>query len=436
MIKTVNHQRTLRATIVPPGDKSIGHRAVIFNSLAEGKARLSHFCSGRDCMATVACMRALGAKIAASRSEPDIIDMEGVGMSGLHEPADILNARNSGTTTRLLSGLLAAQDFLSVITGDASLRSRPMARVVSPLREMGADIVGRSGGKFAPLVVIGRPLTGITYVLPVPSAQVKSAILIAGLFARGQTTVVDPALSRDHTERMLSQMGAPLVRDGLRTTVSRPVQPLRPLSFYLPGDISAAAYWLVAGAIHPDAVVHIKNCGVNPTRTGIIDILTAMGANIKVEPRNTVGPEPVADLTVRSSDLSGIEVGGELIVRSIDEVPVLAVAACMARGTTVIRGAAELRVKETDRILHTSNELRRLGADVKELPDGMVIKGNTALKGAGVHSHGDHRLAMSLAIAGLVARGDTTVSGAEAASVSYPSFWADLEQAAVRRKTG
>jgi len=435
MIKTVSHQRSLKATIVPPGDKSIAHRAVIFNSLADGKAHISHFCAGRDCMATVSCMRALGARITMDRSCSDVIDIEGAGTSGLREPADILNARNSGTTTRLLSGLLAGQDFLSIITGDASLRSRPMARVINPLRQMGADITGRSGGKLAPLVIRGHSLTGITYPMPVPSAQVKSAILLAGLFARGQTTVIDPAPTRDHTERMLSQMGAPLTKDGLQASISMLARPLRPLSFSLPGDISAAAYWLVAGAIHPDSEIHIKNCGINPTRTGVIDILTAMGARIKVEPRDGNGPEPVADLTVQSSDLRGIEIGGELVVRSIDEVPVLAVAACMARGTTVIRGAEELRVKETDRILHTSRELRRLGADIDELPDGMVIKGRVAFKGAEVLSHGDHRLAMSLAIAGLVARGDTRVKGAEAAAVSYPSFWADLEQAAGGQET-
>ena len=427
MNKKVIRQPFLRVELTPPGDKSIAHRAVILNSFAGGKAHITHFCGGADCLSTIRCIRALGVKVNRSSAFPDVVDVWGVGHNGLREPEDVLDAGNSGTTTRLLAGLLSGQAFLSVLTGDASLRSRPMGRVIKPLRLMGADVQGRGGGLYAPLVIKGGPIHGISYSLPEPSAQVKSALILAGLFASGQTSIIEPAPTRDHTERMLEHMGAPLKRQGSKVTVSRPTTPLRPLSLKVPGDISAAAYWLVAGAIHPDARVKISDCGVNPTRTGIVDIMRAMGAKIVVQSKQTVGGEPVADIIVGPGPLEGVELEGDVIVRAIDEVPVLAVAACFARGKTIIRSAGELRVKETDRITQTAHELSKMGARIDELPDGMVIHGVGRLKGAVVDSHGDHRLAMSLAVAGLVATGVTIIKGAEAASISYPGFWDDLE---------
>lgn len=427
MNKRVVPLRRLDAQIIPPGDKSIAHRAVILNSFAEGKARITHFCGGDDCLSTIRCIRALGARVIRSASQPDIVDVVGVGTAGFHEPCNVLNAGNSGTTTRLLSGLLSGQSFLSVITGDASLRSRPMGRIIKPLRKMGAEVFGRNGGAYAPIVINGRDIHGIEYKLPEPSAQVKSALILAGLFAEGQTSVEEPAPTRDHTERMLQYMGAPIKRSGPIVTVTRPQKALRSISLKVPGDISAAAYWLVAGAIHPDGRVVIRNCGVNPTRTGIIDILRGMGARITIEARESDGPEPVADLSVESASLKGTYLDGDVIVRAIDEVPILAVAACFADGKTVIRSAQELRVKETDRIEQTVRELSRMGARIEELPDGMIIEGVGRLKGAEVDSHGDHRLAMSLAIAGIMAAGTTVITGAEAASVSYPEFWDHLD---------
>jgi 3-phosphoshikimate 1-carboxyvinyltransferase len=345
MIRTVSGQSTLRGEITPPGDKSIGHRAIILNAIAQGQARVANFCLNRDTLASIECTRALGVRIVRSRNHPGIVEVTGAGKQGLREPEDVLDARNSGTTMRLMSGLLAGQPFLSVVTGDASLRSRPMDRVVQPLRMMGADIQGRRGGALAPLVIRGGDLHGIEYSLPVPSAQVKSALLIAGLFSRGKVEITEPAPSRNHTELMLQRMGAHISSEGLRVTLSPPDGELIPLSMTIPGDISSAAYWLVAGAAHPDARIRIRNCGINPTRTGVIDILRLMGASITVDGSSSEGGEPVADLVVQSSEMTGIEIGGEMVVRAIDEVPVLAVAACFARGTTVVRAAGELRVR-------------------------------------------------------------------------------------------
>lgn len=401
----------------------------MLNSLADGKAHVTHFCAGADCLSTIRCMRAMGARITRVTHAADTIDIQGIGQNGFREPDNVMNAGNSGTTTRLLSGLLSGQPFLSIITGDSSLRSRPMGRVIKPLRLMGADIEGRAGGMFAPLVIKGGSLNGIEYSLPEPSAQVKSALILAGLFANGETSIIEPAPTRDHTERMLLRMGAPIRRQGSRVTISKPSRHLQSLNVDVPGDVSAAAYWLVAGAIHPDARVTVRGCGINPTRTGIIDILKAMGARILVTSEKESGGEPIGDITVESSQLRGVDLEGDIIVRAIDEVPILAVAACFAAGTTRIRSAGELRVKETDRIAQTTRELGRMGARIEELPDGMIIERVPYLEGSNVDSHGDHRLAMSLAVAGLVARGNTTIKDAEAASVSYPGFWDDLAKA-------
>jgi len=356
--------------------------------------------------------------------------VSGTGKDGLKEPANVLNAENSGTTMRLLGGLLCSQPFLSIITGDVSLRRRPMGRLIEPLRRMGAEIFGREKDSFAPLVIRGRKLHGIEFSLPIPSAQIKSAILLAGLFAQGMTILHQPIPSRDHTERLLKHMGAELKSDGNLISLSPLTVPLAPMSFRIPGDISAAAYFLVAGAIHPNARIVIKNCGINPTRTGVIDVLLAMGTKLKIENERLEASEPLADIIVESSELKGFEVGGDIIPRLIDEIPVLAVAGCVARGKTVIRDAAELRVKESDRIATVSRELSRLGAKIEPLPDGMIIYGGKPLLGTEVDSHLDHRLAMSLAIAGLIAKGETIINHAQVAQVSYPAFWQDLQNLA------
>ncbi len=421
MEQSVKQSRALRGEVVPPGDKSISHRAAILNSIAFGRGRINNFSPSADFRSTVSCLRALGVEV---EDQGTSVSVFGKGMEGLTEPADVLDAGNSGTTMRLLAGLLSAQPFLSIITGDESLRSRPMDRLIQPLRLMGADIWGREYGSRAPLVIKGGQLHGIRYQLPVASAQVKSAILLAGLFAQHDTTVEEPAFSRDHTERMLQAMGGKIEIEGRRITLSP--SPLSAIDLHIPGDLSSAAFWLVAGAIHPHAEIKIQDVGVNPKRSGIIDVLKAMGADIRVEGERMEGGEPVAHISVRSSSLVGTHVAGELVPRLIDEIPVLAVAACVAEGTTVIRDAQELRVKEADRIATTAQELSKFGAEIEELPDGMVIHGEKQLRGAECHSHQDHRLAMALGIAALVAEGESVVHGAEAVDFSYPGFWRDL----------
>jgi len=349
---------------------------------------------------------------------------------GFSEPDTVLDAGNSGTTMRLLTGLLAGQAFFTVITGDASLCSRPMGRVIHPLRLMGARIYGRNRDTLAPLAIKGQELHGLDYTLPVASAQIKSAMLIAGLFSqqKGRTVVREPAVSRDHTERMLRAMGVKVTAEGSVVTLMPPAGPPKAIDVRVPGDISSAAYWLVLGAIHPNARVRIKGTGVNPTRTGIIDVLLKMGARIKAENERVINNEPVADLVVESSELTAGDVGGDLVPRLIDEVPVLAVAACLARGTTVIKDAAELRVKETDRIAFLVAELSKMGASVEELPDGIIINGGGKLNGARCSSHGDHRMAMALAVAGAVADGETLIEDAGAVDISYPGFWQEFDR--------
>jgi 3-phosphoshikimate 1-carboxyvinyltransferase len=428
-IRTIKKCQRLEGEVVPPGDKSISHRAAILNSLARGKARIDNFASGADCLSTVRCLKALGVRIGRQGgADPPSIFVAGTGQDGLREAGNVLDAQNSATTMRLLGGLLASQPFLSVITGDTSLRGRPMGRLIEPLRLMGAEVWGRGDDSFAPLVIKGKRLRGIDFTLPVPSAQIKSAILLAGLFARGNTVLRQKILSRDHTERMLRRMGASLRRNGNLISVLPLDGPLAPLNMYIPGDISSAAYFLVAAAIHPNARVVIKDCGINPTRTGVIDILLAMGAKLSIDNKRLEADEPLADLVIESSDLKGTEVGGDIIPRLIDEIPVLAIAGCLAKGKTVIRDAGELRVKESDRIATVANELSRLGARIEPLPDGMVIHGGRPLWGTEVDSHLDHRLAMSLAVAGLVAKGETVIKRAHVAQVSYPAFWQTLQQ--------
>jgi len=419
----------LAGEVILPGDKSISHRAVILNSLAKGKAEIDNFAPGRDCLATVRCLRALGVKIDRKGSRDSLtLLVSGTGEDSLKEANNVLDAQDSATTMRLLGGLLSSQPFLSVITGDASLRNRPMGRLIEPLRLMGAEVWGRGRDSFAPLVIKGKKLCGIDFTLPVPSAQIKSAILLAGLFARGNTVLHQAIPSRDHTERMLKRMGASLENRGNSISLLPLSSPLVPATLRVPGDISSAAYFLVAGAIHPDARIVIRDCGINPTRTGVIDILLAMGATLKKGNERLEAGEPLTDIVVESSELKGVEVSGDIIPRLIDEIPVLAVAGCVAKGKTVIRGAGELRVKESDRIATVASELSRLGAKIEPLPDGMVIYGGRPLSGTDVDSHFDHRLAMSLAVAGLIAKGETTIKHAQVAQVSYPAFWQTLQQ--------
>ena len=426
MQQKVQRPAFLGGSITVPGDKSISHRALMLNAIAQGRAVVTGLSQGGDVLSTMRCLQALGVNIGPGKS-PGAVEVLGAGQ-GLREPSDILDAGNSGTSMRLLSGLLAAQPFVSVLTGDGSLRSRPMGRVVQPLKRMGAVIMGRDNDSLAPLTIRGGALRGIEYSMPVASAQVKSSIMLAGLYAEGDTVLHQPALSRDHTERMVKAMGAAVEADGL-TLILHPAR-LQAVDIDVPGDISSAAFWLVAGLCHPNSRVVVRGVGLNPSRTGIIEALQAMGAgpSLSLVEERTTGGEPMADLLVTSGQLQGIEIGGDMIPRIIDELPVLAVAACFAQGATVIRDAQELRVKESDRIATTVAELGRLGARIEALEDGMVVQGTGRLVGAPCQSHGDHRLAMALAVAGLLAEGVTTIDGAEAAAVSYPDFWRHLAQ--------
>jgi len=396
------------------------------NSVAKGKARIENLASGDDVRSTISCLRALGVNITG---EGNVCTVDGVGLEGFRSPDDVLDAGNSGTTMRLLGGLLSAQPFFSVITGDDSLRARPMDRLIHPLRHMGADIWGRKNDSLPPLAIKGHRLKGITYKLPVASAQIKSAILIAGLFAEGKTTLIEPTVSRDHTERMISALGIKIIRDN-KTIELTPSAPKAPVDVCVPGDISSAAFWLVAGAIHSDAKLRILNVGINPTRAGIIDVLLEMGAKLKVDRIVKEGGEPIADISIESSQLVGVRIRGNMIPRIIDEIPLVALAGACANGTTVIRGAQELRVKESDRIRTTVTELSKLGVDIEELSDGMVINGGGSIKGGECKSYGDHRLAMTLGIASLVSQGETVIHDAEAVTVSYPGFWEQLESIA------
>lgn len=419
---------TLQGRIRVPGDKSISHRALMLGAIAQGETTIQGLLLGEDPRSTASCFQALGAEISPLNTE--LVRVQGIGLGNLQEPVDVLNAGNSGTTLRLMLGILASHSrrFFSV-TGDSSLRSRPMSRVVKPLQQMGAEIWGRQGNSLAPLAIQGQALKPIHYHSPIASAQVKSCILLAALSTAGQTTVTEPALSRDHSERMLRAFGAELSVDPetKSVTVTGPAQ-LHGQTVIVPGDISSAAFWLVAGAIVPGSELVVENVGVNPTRTGILEALALMGADIQQENQREVAGEPVADLRVRYSRLQSCTIVGDIIPRLIDEVPILAVAAVFAAGTTIIRDAAELRVKESDRIAVMAQQLTKMGAKVTELPDGLEITGGTPLTGTDVDSHTDHRIAMSLAIAALNATGNTTIHRAEAAAISYPGFFQSLTE--------
>ena len=423
--RTVGPARSLSGEITVPGDKSISHRSIMLGSLARGTTLVRGFLPGEDNHATLNAFRGMG--ITIDELKGGDLRIDGKGLHGLAEPGDVIDCGNSGTTIRLMTGLLSGQNFFSVLSGDRYLRKRPMKRVLGPLTAMGARIWGRGGGELAPLAISGGTLKSTEYVSPISSAQVKSAILLAGLYADGVTTVREPHLSRDHSERMLRYFGADVRPfDGGVSVAAQPT--LEGREVFVPGDISSAAFYMVAALIVPGAELLIRNVGVNPTRSGIIDILQEMGGSLELLNQRELSGEPVADILVRSSTLTGIEIGGSVVPRAIDEFPVVSVAASFAEGTTIIRDARELRVKETDRIAAMVNELGALGGRVEARDDGMVIQGGESLAGGTVHSHGDHRIAMSMAIAALRARGEVTIDDTACTATSFPDFWSLLDQ--------
>lgn len=423
---TITPGRPLKGTIAVPGDKSVTHRAIILTALAEGLSQVIDYCRGEDCLNTMRAFQSLGVRI---EETPERLTVHGKGMWGLTEPFGPIDCGNSGTGIRLMAGLLAGQDFFTVLTGDESIRRRPMGRVVKPLRAMGATIAGRKGGELAPLAITGTRLKGMSYESPVASAQIKSSLLFASLYADGLTTISEPRLSRDHTERMFAYFGIPFHRDGCTVRIEgRPSIRWSGKTVVVPGDLSAAAFFIVGASIVPDSDVTVLSVGMNPTRTGLLDILRQMGAHIEVlNPREEAG-EPVADLRVRSMPLRGVQIGPEQIPQTIDEFPILCVAAAVADGETVITGAEELRVKESDRIATMAAELRAMGARIEERPDGMVIQGlgrkgaNGTLTGATCASHGDHRVAMSVAIGALTAAQPTQIQDTVCIETSFPNF--------------
>lgn len=430
---TITPGRPLRGTITVPGDKSLTHRAIILTALAEGTSTISDYCRGEDCLNTMKALQNLGIPITHT---PDEMTVCGKGFWGLTEPNSPIDCGNSGTGIRLLTGLLAGQDFFSVLTGDESIRRRPMGRVVKPLRQMGAVIGGRKGGELAPLAITGSGLQAIDYTSSVASAQIKSSLLLAGLYAQGKTRYKEPSLSRDHTERMFQFLGIPLTREhGTLVLQGRPAVGWHGVHIAIPGDFSAAAFFMVGATIVPGSDVTLRQVGMNPTRTGLMDVMRKMGADIEVLNQREEAGEPVGDLRVRSASLKGVTIGAELIPKTIDEFPVLCVAAAVADGDTVISGAEELRVKESDRIATMSGELRAMGALVEERTDGMVIRGlgqggeNGRLKASSsAQSHGDHRVAMSLAIGGLTAEQSMTIADTGCVDTSFPNFKEALAQ--------
>ena len=422
--------RSLRGTVRVPGDKSISHRSLLFGAIADGTTTIEGLLPAEDPLSTAACLRAMGVDVSPIETG-QTVTVQGVGLDGFQEPESVLDCGNSGTTMRLMLGLLAGRAGRHfVLTGDDSLRRRPMKRVGGPLAEMGATIAGRSGGNLAPLAIQGQALRGTTIHTPVASAQVNSAILLAALTAEGPTTVIEPVQSRDHSERMLRAFGAELSVGGPGNTevTVTPGQRLRGQAVVVPGYISSAAFWLVAGAITPGADLTVENVGLNPSRTGILDVLEQMGARIEVLNQRDVAGEPVGDLRVTHGPLKAFEIRADLIPRLVDEIPVLAVAACCAEGVSRVSGAEELRVRETDRLAVMARQLGAMGAQIEEFADGMAIQGGEQLHGAEVDSETDHRVAMSLAVAAQIATGATELHRPEAAAVSYPEFWSDLER--------
>lgn len=411
-----------RGEVTVPGDKSISHRSIMLGSLAKGTTEVHGFLQGADCLSSIDCFRKMGVEI---ENTGDVVTIRGRGLHGLTEPEGVLDVGNSGTTTRLMSGILAAQSFSSKIDGDASIRKRPMKRIMTPLSMMGADIESELGNDCAPLLIRGKKLHGIHYDSPVASAQVKSAVLFAGLYADGETSVTEPALSRNHTELMFEEFGVDIRTQGTTARVL-PAKELYARKLTVPGDISSAAYFIVAGLITPNSEITIHNVGVNPTRDGILRVCEMMGADIRTCRTNDEPGEPVADITVRTSALKGCTIGGDIIPTLIDEIPAIAVLACFAEGETVIRDAQELKVKESNRIDVMVRNLSAMGADIEATEDGMIIRGGRELHGAVIDSRLDHRIAMSFAIAAMNAIGETEITGAECVDISYPNFYADL----------
>jgi len=414
----------LQGTLTVPGDKSISHRAIMLGALAQGTTEVTGFLMGKDCLSTISCFQKLGIDIEVS---PEKVLVHGKGLEGLEEPSQILDVGNSGTTIRLISGILAGQDFTTFLTGDQSIRRRPMGRITKPLKEMGAQFMGRQNDNLAPLAIKGGNLKSISYITPVASAQIKSSILLAGLFADGWTEVREPEKSRNHTELMLKSFGAQVEEEQLVVRVKGKPD-LQAQKLIVPGDISSAAFFLVAGAIVPQGAIVIENVGLNTTRTGIIDVLEAMGAKIEIENRRESGGEIIGDIKVDASDLKGVKIGGEIIPRLIDEIPVIAVAAACASGITEIRDAQELKVKESNRLSAIARELTKMGAKIEELPDGLKIYGGSELQGAECDSYDDHRIAMAMAVAGLVAKGQTIIKNSEVIAVSFPDFSETLQR--------
>jgi len=426
MNRVIEKANFLKGEITPPPDKSISHRAVMFASLAKGESRIKNFLWAKDPISSLNAMKSLGVKIEVNDIKEIIV--QGEGLQSFKEPEDVIDCGNSGTTIRLLSGILAGQPFLSILSGDESLRQRPMKRIIEPLRQMGVEICSRAENRFPPIVIKGGDLKGISYEMPIASAQVKSAILLAGLFAKGDTTVKEPHKSRDHTEKMLKSMGVELYITNNTIKISQPSQELKAFDIAIPNDFSSAAFFIGGACLVPDSEVIIKNVCLNETRTGFLEVLRSMGAKIEIFNLKEQAGEPVGDILVKkSSGLKGVTVQGEIIPRLIDEFPILCIIATQAEGLTVIRDAKDLRAKESDRIKAIVTELSKMEVPVKELEDGVEIKGPCKLKGTEVYSYKDHRIAMALSIAGLISEGKTTIIDADCVDISFPEFYNLLE---------
>ncbi len=423
-IKLDTNVLSLKGEIAIPGDKSISHRSIMFGAIANGKTTVTNFLLGEDCLSTISCFRKLGVTI---EQTDDKVIIDGKGLTALEEPTEVLDVGNSGTTIRLILGILAGQSFHNVLVGDESIGKRPMTRVTNPLRLMGATIHGRKNGEYTPLSITGGNLRGIDYELPVASAQVKSSILFAGMQASGTTTIIEPAKTRDHTERMIRKFGGNIEIDGLKMKISGD-QKLIGTDIRVPGDISSAAFFLVAGAIVPNSEIILRNVGLNPTRTGIIDVMQKMGADLTIVNMDEDAFEPCGDLIIKTSSLKGITIEGNLIPRLIDEIPVIALLATQAEGVTIIKDAEELKVKETNRIDTVVAELKKLGAIIEATEDGMIIKGKAELNGGTVSSHGDHRIGMMLAVAATICKEDVFLEKKESIYISYPSFFEHLHK--------
>ncbi len=414
----------LKGEITIPGDKSISHRSVMFGSIAKGTTEISHFLSGADCLSTISCFQSMGVSIDI---KGDSVIVEGKGLHGLKNPVDTLDCGNSGTTTRLISGILAAQDFDVTLTGDDSIQKRPMKRIMEPLSLMGAQITSIKDNGCAPLSISGKKLHGIHYTSQVASAQIKSSILLAGLYAEGETKVTEPYISRNHSEIMLKYFGADVKTEGTTACIAPPKE-LYGNKIKVPGDISSAAFFIAAGLMIPGSEILIRNTGINPTRDGILSVCRDMGANITLLNENTDSGEPTADILVKYSSLHGTTIEGSIIPRLIDELPMIAAMACFAEGETIIKDAAELKVKESNRIEVMVQNLTAMGADVTETEDGMIIRGGRPLHGVVIDSKLDHRIAMTFAVTGLCADGETEILGADCVNISYPGFYKDLEK--------